>query len=337
MDRTRETTRILERNAKMLALGKLSAGLAHELNNPASAAVRSATKLRELLSERKRDAAALRSEVFPPAVQKAIEDLIEISANAAPEADLDDLERSDLETELSDWLTANGLSPAIAGDLISAGIRAEHLRPMVQSFGPKTLQHLLHLVTADHQMLALISEVEDAARRMSQLVQDVKAYSYMDTTPDAEVDIEAGLKATLRIFLHRLKQGYTVQKNLAKDLPKIRANGNELNQVWTNLIDNALDAMCELPVSERVLSIRTAVEPHHVLVEIGDSGKGIPAEIQGNIFEPFFTTKPVGEGTGLGLDIVQRIVRNHKGSIHFESKPGRTLFQVRLPVTQAPT
>ena len=153
----------------------------------------------------------------------------------------------------------------------------------------------------------------------------------MDQSPVAEVAVEEGIDVTLRMFQHQLKHGVQVSREFA-NLPRIRANGSALNQIWTNLIDNALDAMEGLaPDQPRVLLVRTCAEPDGILVEIGDSGPGIPPEVQSRIFDPFFTTKPVGEGTGLGLDIVQRIVRNHKGSIRVESKPGRTVFQVRLP------
>ena len=331
-DRTREFTQMAERNSKMLALGKLSAGLAHELNNPASAVVRSSTKLREMLLGRRQDALGLRAQFFPPDISTTMEELARVT-NAAAEApeEMDDLERSDLESELADWLEQHGLNPEKAPGLLCAGLTPAAIQPLQKTYDAKTIDRILSLLLADHGMLALISEIEEAARRMSQLVQDVKSYSYMDTSPVDLVDVEEGIRATLRMFLHQLKHGYTIKKNFAKDLPKIHANGNELNQVWTNLIDNAIDAMEDLPSEQKILEIRTAEERRCVLIEIIDSGRGIPHEVQGRIFEPFFTTKGVGKGTGLGLDIVQRIVRNHEGSIELESKPGRTAFQIRLP------
>jgi signal transduction histidine kinase len=330
-DRTREFTQMAERNSKMLALGKLSAGLAHELNNPASAVVRSSTKLREMLLQRRQDAMGLRAQFFPPDIAKTMEDLAHVT-NAAAESpkELDDLERSDLEADLSDWLEQHGLNPHKAPGLLCAGITPQTIQPLEKTYDSKTIDRILNLLLADHGMLALISEIEEAARRMSQLVQDVKSYSYMDTSPVDLVDVEEGIKATMRMFLHQLKHGYTIKKNFT-GIPKIHANGNELNQIWTNLIDNAIDAMEGLPSEEKVLEVRTAEERRCVLVEIIDSGKGIPKEVQGRIFEPFFTTKGVGKGTGLGLDIVQRIVRNHEGTIELESEPGRTAFQIRLP------
>jgi len=331
-DRTREFTQMAERNSKMLALGKLSAGLAHELNNPASAVVRSATTLREMLLARRRDAVAIRAQFFPENIQKTMEDLAAKSLAAAQSsATLDDLERSDREAEMSDWLESRGMDSQKASDLIAAGLTSDVIEPLEAHYNASTVDKILNLVLADHQMFTLISEVEEAARRMSQLVQDVKSYSYMDTSPMAEVDVAEGIKATLRMFLHQLKHGFTVKKNFDPSLPKLCANGNELNQIWTNLIDNAIDAMKNLPAERKVLEITTIHQPHHIVVEIADQGEGIPKEVQGRIFEPFFTTKGVGEGTGLGLDIVQRIVRNHKGTIQVESRPGRTVFQIRLP------
>jgi signal transduction histidine kinase len=153
----------------------------------------------------------------------------------------------------------------------------------------------------------------------------------MDQTPLSEVDVEQGIDVTLRMFQHQLKHGIQVEREFDGHLPKVPANGSELNQIWTNLIDNAIGAVATLPTGERVLKIRTAAEPEFVLVEVADNGPGVPPEIQGKIFDPFFTTKRVGEGTGLGLDIVQRIVRTHQGLIRLESRPGRTAFQVRLP------
>jgi signal transduction histidine kinase len=331
-DRTREFTQMAERNSKMLALGKLSAGLAHELNNPASAVVRSATKLREMLLERRNDAVAIRAQFFPETIRRTMEDLSRIAIAATEsQSAMDDLERSDREAALADWLDSRGIASDKASDMLSAGLTADIVQSLESHYDIRTIDKLLNLVLADHQMFTLISEVEEAAQRMSQLVKDVKSYSYMDTSPVDEVDVEEGIKATLRMFLHQLKHGFTVKKNFAESLPKLRANGNELNQIWTNLIDNAIDAMKNLAPERRVLEIKTVNAPHHIVVEIADNGDGIPPEVQGRIFEPFFTTKGVGEGTGLGLDIVQRIVRNHKGTIHVESKPGRTVFQIRLP------
>lgn len=334
-DRTRESAQSEERAGKMLALGKLSAGLAHELNNPASAAVRSSTLLGETLTRRRREAIALHGSVIPPEAQTLMNGLSESIAECGSVTDkLDALARADMESDLGDWLEQRNLSAELAGDLVDARITAERLAPLEKLLSPKYFGHGLRILVYDHQILCLTREIEEAAKRISDLVQAVKSYSYMDQTPLREVDVEQGIDVTLRMFQHQLKHGFEVRRKFSENLPKIPANGSELNQIWTNLIDNAIGAMNSAPNGEKVLQVCTAVEPDAVLVEFMDNGPGIPKEIQGRIFDPFFTTKPVGEGTGLGLDIVQRIVRNHQGTIRLESKPGRTVFQVRLPLVR---
>jgi signal transduction histidine kinase len=332
-DRTREATRVEERSNRLLALGKLAAGLAHELNNPASAAVRSSARLREVLNERRRNALGLRGEKIPEPALQVMGDLSHgIEGCASTPGAGHELERSDKEGDLSDWLESEGLSGELASELADAGITSRQIAPLVPLITTAALNYGLRILVADHEILCLTRELEEASRRISDLVQSIKSYSYMDQSPVAEVAVEEGIEVTLRMFQHQLKHGVQVSREFAKDLPRIRANGSALNQIWTNLIDNALDAMESLPPGQpRRLSVRTCVEPGGILVEIGDSGPGIPPDVQGRVFDPFFTTKPVGEGTGLGLDIVQRIVRNHKGSIRVESQPGRTVFQVRLP------
>ena len=334
-DRTREFARSEERTAKMLALGKLSAGLAHELNNPASAALRSAMLLGEAQNSRRREAIALRSQIIPPEAQSVLIKLSDTIAECgAGTKKLDALERADLESDLADWLRERNLPDELAGDLVDAGVRAEDLSPFTGLLTPEHAAHGLRILVCDHQILCLTREIEEASRRISDLVQAVKSYSYMDKTPTSEVDVERGIDVTLRMFQHQLKHGFEVKREFAGNLPKIPANGSELNQIWTNLIDNAIGAMNSQVDREKMLTVRTALEPDDVLVEFTDNGPGIPLEIRGRIFEPFFTTKPVGEGTGLGLDIVQRIVRGHQGSINVDSQPGHTSFQIRLPLVR---
>ena len=335
-DRTREMARSEERTAKMLALGKLSAGLAHELNNPASAALRSATLMREAQNERRRETITLRSQVIPPEAQALLLKLSDTIAecNAGTEK-LDPIERSDLEEELGDWLRGRGLPDELAGDLVDAGIRVKDLAPLANLLSPEHSKHGLRILVYDHQILCLTREIEEASRRISDLVQAVKSYSYMDKTPISDIDVEKGIDVTLRMFQHQLKHGFEVKREFAGNLPKIPANGSELNQIWTNLIDNAISAMNSQKNGEKTLTVRTVLEPDDVLVNFTDNGPGIPPEIRERIFEPFFTTKPVGEGTGLGLDIVQRIVRSHQGTIRVDSRPGCTSFQVRLPLVRA--
>lgn len=333
-DRTRNFTRLEESSNRLVALGKLSAGLAHELNNPASAAVRSSSRLRTVLNERRRQALAQRNETLPAQAVELLTDLSEsIIECASSPGVMDALERDDLESELTDWLEGAGVSTDLASELAGTGLGLDPLRPLAGMLSAATLERSLRILVAEHEILCLSRELEEASRRISDLVRAVKTYSYMDQSPVAEVDVEQGIDVTLRMFQHLIKQGITVSRNFARNLPRIRANGSALNQVWTNLIDNALHVLGKMPKDgERVLSVRTCCEVKSIVVEIGDNGPGIPAELTSRIFDPFFTTKAVGEGTGLGLDIVQRIVRNHKGSIVVESKPGRTVFQVRLPV-----
>lgn len=334
-DRTREMTKSEERSGKLLALGKLSAGLAHELNNPASAAVRSAALLRETLTKRRKEALAMKGEVVPQAAQDLIVSLGEaISECVNDPGGLDALQRADLESDMSDWLEQHQIPSDLAADLVEARLTTEKMSPITELLGPETATHGLRLLIYDHHILCLTREIEEASRRISELVQAVKQYSYMDQVPVSETDIEPGIDVTLRMFQHQLKYGFNVKRSFAGNLPKIPANGSELNQVWTNFIDNAISAMSAMPAGEKALEIRTSLEPGVVLVEFIDNGPGVPPEIQGRIFEPFFTTKPVGEGTGLGLDIVLRIIRNHHGTIRLESRPGRTNFQVRLPLVR---
>jgi signal transduction histidine kinase len=217
---------------------------------------------------------------------------------------------------------------------VDAGIRAADLAPLANVLSPGHAQRGLRILVYDHQILCLTREIEEASRRISDLVQAVKSYSYMDKTPISDVDVERGIEVTLRMFQHQLKHGFEVKREFAGNLPKLPANGSELNQVWTNLIDNAIAAMNSQADGEKILTVRTVLEPQDVLVEFIDNGPGISPEIRERIFEPFFTTKPVGEGTGLGLDIVQRIVRTHQGSIHVNSRPGHTSFQIRLPLVR---
>jgi signal transduction histidine kinase len=331
IDRSRASVQRDERANKMLALGKLSAGLAHELNNPASAVVRSSALLREVLHLRRIHSVAMRGVIVPPEGQSLILDVGEIVSEAARHpVQSDPLERADLEAELADWLEARGLPCALASPLGDAGLRIQHLEPLLRLIPPEAAGHGLHLLASDYQIGSLSREIEEASRRIADLIQAVKSYSYMDRAPLAETDVEEGIDITLRMFQHQLKHGIEVKRNFAGTLPKVKANGGELNQVWTNLIDNAIDAMCN--VEPKILEIRTCTEPSGVMVDVIDSGAGIPPEIQDRIFEAFFTTKEVGKGTGLGLDIVYRIIHDHQGSIRLESRPGRTMFQIRLPV-----
>jgi signal transduction histidine kinase len=334
-DRIRETTRLETQHEKLAALGKLSAGLAHELNNPAAAARRAASSLIEAL-DAVRDA-SLRLMQHPLTLERkqAIARFESEAGHSAPSISPNPLELSDREERITEWLEARRVQEAwkIAPVLAESCVEIDKLEGLAGEIGDAVLGVALARIASILVIYGLVREIDNSTRRISDLVRAIKEYSYMDQAPFQEVDIHKGLDNTLLIFGHRLKGGVSVVRDYAPDLPRVCAYGGELNQVWTNLIDNALDAMG----TQGVLRVRTARELDGILVEIGDNGPGIPKEIQARIFDPFFTTKGVGDGTGLGLDTACRIIRNHHGTIHLESKPGDTRFQVRLPLTQPRT
>ncbi len=334
-DRIREATRLETQHEKLMALGKLSAGLAHELNNPASAARRSASSLLEAIDAVRDASLRLLQHPLTNMQREAIARFEADAAHRAPNTSSNPLEVSDREERLTEWLEARGVAEAwkIAPVLAESCIEPTELEGLAAEIGNAVMGPALARAARILAIYGLVREIDNSTRRISDLVSAVKEYSYMDQAASQEVDIQKGLENTLLIFGYRFKGGVTVTRIYAPDLPRICARGSELNQVWTNLIDNALDAMGEAGE----LRVRTAREPDGILVEIGDTGPGIPPEIQPRIFDPFFTTKGVGEGTGLGLDTACRIIHNHHGTIKVESKPGDTRFQVRLPLTQPQT
>ncbi|HEV8487108.1 MAG TPA: ATP-binding protein [Blastocatellia bacterium] len=331
-DRVRETTTADQQQDKLMALGKLSAGLAHELNNPAAAATRAANDLIATLAELR--AADLRLCRHDLTTEQ--EDAIGAFENAALEhtattAHLNSLEQSDREDLVATWLEDHGIGDSwkLSGNLVEAGIDAPGLQRISDVLEKAAFDDVLARVNAQLAAAKLASEIKTATTRISELVGAIKEYSYMDQASVQEVDVHKALESTLLILKYKLKKkSIVLTREYAEALPHIKAYGSELNQVWTNLIVNAVDAMPE----GGTLQVRTKREPTDVLVEIRDNGSGIPADLKSRIFEPFFTTKPVGEGTGLGLDTVARIVRKHRGNLRFESKPGDTSFQVRLPL-----
>ncbi len=331
-DRIREGTKIEVQREKMMALGKLSAGLAHELNNPASAARRAAQSLRDAVAPLREANIRLNERSLTPE-QRQLLIHVEREIGERPEVEvLDPLERSDREEALSRWMQEHGIQRAwqLAPGLVECGFDIECLDEVAGNFPADALEDAFTMLTAGVTVTRLVDEIETSTGRISDLVQSIKEYSYMDQMPEQEVDVHKGIESTLKMLRHRLKHGISIQRDYGENVPPVCARGSELNQVWTNLIDNALDAMGR----EGELRIRTASEINWVLVEIGDNGPGIPEEIRTRIFEPFFTTKPVGEGTGLGLDVVYRIVQSHGGDIRVESVPGDTRFQVRIPAAR---
>ncbi|MDQ1472307.1 MAG: hypothetical protein QOJ99_3787 [Bryobacterales bacterium] len=333
-DRIREYSRAEQQRDKLSALGKLSAGLAHELNNPASAARRAAEGLRECMQELRRVNKALDSESLSCEERSALasfeEDLLDQMASTSP---LDPLEQSDIEQDLASWLNRHHIANAsrLASGLVEAGVDIAMLEKLDARFRAGLLSHILARVVSSVGSERLTREIEASTGRISELVRAIKEYTYMDQAPEQEVDVRRGIESTLTMLKFRLKHGVEVRREFDPDLPRVFARGSELNQVWTNIIDNAIDAMG----GKGELTIRTSKELDFVLVQIIDSGPGIAGAVKPHIFEPFFTTKGVGEGTGMGLDTVYRIVRSHRGEISFESEPGRTSFQVRLPLKTA--
>jgi signal transduction histidine kinase len=329
-DRIREITRADVQREKLMSLGKLSAGLAHELNNPAAAVRRAAENLREAVTRLREVNLRLERRSLDIEQKSRLAAFEQEWCCAAPPRPADTLELSDREQAIGDWLDRRRVDDAwtVAASLAEAGLDAARLEEFGNNFPDEALADVLRRLSASLLVARLVDEIESASSRISDLVKAIKEYSYMDQGPIQEIDIHRGLDSTLLILKHRLKHGVSVVRQYDESLPKICARASELNQVWTNLIDNAIDAMN----GKGELRIRTAREPGLALVEIVDNGSGIAPEIRDRVFDPFFTTKEVGEGSGLGLDVVHRIVRGHQGDVRFESRPGETKFQVRLPL-----
>ncbi len=330
-DRIRETTRLEQQKDRLAGLGKLSAGLAHELNNPASAAKRATSQLRDVLKRIKDASHDLGRRELTPA-QRAEIDKLESSFTQPHEHPTDPLAISDLEEQIDSLLRSHGQKDLwqLAADLARKNIKPEALESLFAILDAGTARAALVRIAASVEIAGLLNEIESSATRISELVGAIKEYTYMDQAPVQNVDIVKGLETTLTILNHKLKRGVVVQRDYPKVPLLINSFGSELNQVWTNIIDNAIDAMG----GKGELRVRVYKEEPCVVIEIGDNGPGISAEVKDHIFEPFFTTKGVGEGTGLGLDTVQRIVRKHQGSIQVISKPGDTRFQIYLPLAQ---
>ncbi len=331
-DRIRETTRIEQQRDRLAGLGKLSAGLAHELNNPASAAKRAASQLRDVLKKIKNASLELGRRDLTPAERAEIEKL-ETSFIQHDELPPDPLAISDLEDQVDSLLRSHGQTDLwqLAADLAKKNIKPEALESLFAALDADTARAALVRIAASVEIANLVDEIESSTSRISDLVCAIKEYTYMDQSPVQNVDVAKSLETTLTILNHKLKKGVAVKRDYQRIPFLVNSFGSELNQVWTNIIDNAIDAMG----GKGELRVRTYREDGCVVVEIGDNGPGISPEVEPHIFEPFFTTKGVGEGTGLGLDTVQRIVKKHRGSIHVESKPGDTRFRIWLPLSEA--
>ena len=333
-DRIRETTRMEQQRDRLASLGKLSAGLAHELNNPASAAKRATSQLRDLL-KRIKDASHELGRRDLTAAQKSEIEKLEASFVQRDELPPDALTMSDLEDQIDSLLRSHGQNDLwqMAADLARKNVKPEALESLFAILDADTARAALVRIAASVEVATLLNEIESSTSRISDLVRAIKEYTYMDQTPVQNVDIAKSLETTLTILNHKLKHGVVVTRDYEKLPLLVNSFGSELNQVWTNLIDNAIDAMG----GEGELRVRAYREDNCVVVEIADNGPGISPDIQSHIFEPFFTTKGVGEGTGLGLDTVQRIAKKHRGTIQVTSKPGDTRFQVWLPLAESLT
>lgn len=329
IDRARQFTSSDLRDEKLISLGKLAAGLAHELNNPASAVIRSAKSLSDGLNAAEHAARALAQLNVTDEEFAAIESMRNACVGSRNSVRLSALDRADLEDSIVDWLDSHEVDQNHAAPLTDSGVKITSLDSLSRTVRPEALNAAIEWVSACCTVRGLSSEIEMAATRIHDLVGAVKGFSYMDHAPTPEpVDLRKGINDTLTMLgVKTRSKSVSISVNLPDDLARAHAVGAELNQVWMNLIDNALDAV---PNGGKI-EVSAENDRDSVVVSVADNGSGIPEEIKGRIFDPFFTTKSVGSGTGLGLDVVRRLLQRHEAEISVESQPGRTLFQVRLP------
>ncbi|MEO1339773.1 MAG: ATP-binding protein, partial [Cyanobacteria bacterium J06635_13] len=335
-NRLQELQLLSQQREKLISLGAIAAGLAHELNNPASAARRATGYLQQKVETLQTQAL---SSIGQQLTTQQQEQLLALKSDAleyvVTASCCDPLAQSEREDQITDWLDQNGIADGwlLAPTLATAGLDLQKLESLGLPVNEETTTNWITWLEATLATAELLDELEQSTGRVSELVKAVKDYSFMDQAPLQEVDIHEGLDNTLTILGHKLRQhGTIVKREYDRTLPKITAYGGQLNQVWTNLIDNAIDALGE----GGTIWITTFRQQDYLKVEIIDNGAGIPLEIQPRIFEPFFTTKEVGKGTGLGLEIAHRIVVNqHQGDIRCFSQPGNTCFQVSLPLAPA--
>jgi signal transduction histidine kinase len=325
---------------RLVSLGTVTAGLTHELNNPATAAARATATLQERLAGLWDELGALTDGELAAGQLATLIDLVrQALGRRAEQAPLSPLQASDREDELGGWLAEHGIAGAwdLTPPLVAAGLDIGWLEQVAATVPAEMLPHAVGVAAISCEAESLLDEVAEAAGRISTLIGAAKQYSQMDRSPLQQLDVHDGLESTLTMLKHKLETGIEVVRVYDRSLPRLSAYAGELNQVWTNLIENAIDAMDGMDGSGR-LTVRTDRDGDRVLVEIGDNGPGIPEPVLPHVFEPFYTTKPVGKGTGLGLDICWRIVvRRHTGDLRVTSAPGDTRFQVLLPTAGLPT
>ncbi|MDX1941429.1 MAG: ATP-binding protein [Saprospiraceae bacterium] len=331
-DRVRDFTQMRSQNEKLISLGKLSAGLAHELNNPASAMVRIADELHKRQHQTPERFKAVITMRVTPEQTDAVNAILFSKMADLNNIELSLLERESRKDDMLDWLEDQEVADAeeIAETLVDFGFKQNDLEQISDIVNGKHLDSILWWIEAALSNEKLLSEIKESANRIAILVKAIKSYSHMDRGSAPEpTDLYEGIKSTLIMLKHKLKEKrIQIEKNFQENLPKVIANPGELNQVWTNLFDNAIDAMDE----EGMLKIKAYANHRFVNIEITDNGTGIPEENITSIFDPFYTTKAIGEGTGMGLDIVKKIIDRHKGTINVTSKPGETTFMVCLPI-----
>jgi signal transduction histidine kinase len=328
--RLRSTESTLMEREKLAALGTMAAGLAHELNNPAAAVSRAAEHLRDVIAHMQHATMEVSTLALSPAQARRLDELAADVGTCLPSV-ADPLACSLEEDAITQWLEARGVERAwdVAAPLVAFGWTRVRMEQLAADFAPARTAPVVEWLSARLAARGLLEEVDRSAEAISSIVRAVKNYAYLDQAPVQEVDVADSLDNTLVILRHRLKQGVEVVRDYDAHLPRIEAYGSELNQVWTNLIGNAIDAMD----GHGSVTVRTRGRDDGVTIEIIDSGPGIPDGIRSRLFEPFFTTKPPGVGSGLGLHIAYNIIVNrHHGRIHVDSEPGRTRFCVTLPL-----
>lgn len=335
LSRLQNTQNLLKQSEKMAQLGTFTAGIAHELNNPSAAVQRSAQQLETTLFDSARTFIRLVREGLSPSQQNALEGFVQVAQERARQTSmLDPLQRSDRESELEEWLEEQGIENPwdCATTLVDLEFSDEDLARMRDEYSPEQLPVIIGWLNNNYTVFNLLNELKQGAERISAIVKALKSYTYLDQAPVVRYNVHQGLDDTLLILRHKLKSGIKIRRDYDQSLPDIDAHGSELNQVWTNLIDNAADAINSSGMVDGEIAISTRQEGKWIVVIIQDNGPGIPAEVLPRIFEAFYTTKPIGQGTGLGLDISYNIVaRRHQGDIRVNSDPGLTRFEVWLP------